>query len=74
MFGLSTETVSRDGSSSPDDSASGVVIDVSAIEDDDDNSVDDASSMLLSEYLSTHRRPVSLQWVSCHGFRLARVC
>ena len=61
MFGLSTEseTVSGDGSSSPDDSAPGLVIDVHAIEDDDDNSVDDASSKLLSEYLSTHRRPVS---------------
>ena len=74
MFGLSTaESVSGDGSSSPDDSAPEVVIDVHAIEDDD-NSVDDASSKLLSEYLSTNRRPVSLQWVSYHEFRLARVC
>ena len=75
MFGLSTaESVSGDGSSSPDDSAPEVVIDVHAVEDDDDHSVDDASSKLLSEYVSTHRRPVSLQWVSCHEFRLARVC
>ena len=58
MFGLSTESVSRDGSS-PDDSAPGLVIDAHAIEDDDANSADDASSKLLAEYLPRYRIPVS---------------